>query len=174
MPKTKDEKKQIVAELAEKLGRMKAAVFANYEGLTVPETEELRRSLKDEGAEYVVAKKTLLKIAMKKAGKEIDPKTIEGNFATVFGYEDEVAPARVLAEFAKKHEALAIIAGILEDKFVPQEQVLALSRLPSKDELLAKVVGTINAPISGFVNALAGNLRNLVYALNAIKESKSA
>ncbi|SRR3989339_838278 len=173
MAKTKEDKKQIVADLTDKVKRMKSAVFANYEGMTVPQTQELRRALGAEGAEYSVAKKTLLGVAMKKAGKEMDPKTVEGNFATIFGYEDEVAPARIVAKFAKSNEALKIAGGILEGTFVSKEKVIMLSKLPSKQELLAKVVGSINAPISGFVSVLAGNLRNLVYVLSAIKDNKS-
>jgi len=140
----------------------------------MPEIEELRGKCIEEGVGYSVAKKTLLNIALEKAGiKDIDTKSIEGSLATVFGMEDEVAPAKILAEFAKDHEALEIKGGILEGKLAPAEEIIKLSKLPSKAELYAKVVGSINAPVSGFVNVLAGNLRGLVYALNAIKESKS-
>lgn len=174
MPKTKEQKKQAVQDIKEQLDRAKSVVFADFQGLKVNEIEELRSKCHDQNIGYVVAKKTLLRIALKEAGlKDIEPKDVPGSLATVFGFEDEVAPARILAEFAKGHEALEIKAGILEGRLVDADEIIRLSKLPSKVELYAKVVGSINAPISGFVNVLAGNLRALVYAFNAIKESKS-
>ena len=171
---TKQHKEQIIEKLVEDLGKTKSVVFADFQGLNMPEIEELREKCLEQGIGYTVAKKTLLNIALEKAGIEnADTRAIEGSLATVFGYEDEVAPAKTLAEFAKAHDALEIKAGILEGKMVPLEEVIKLSKLLSKAELYAKVVGSINAPISGFVNVLAGNMRGLVYALNAIKESKS-
>ena len=174
MALTRKQKEQIVKDLIDNLSQTKSVVFADFQGLKMPEIEELRGKCIEEGIGYSVAKKTLLNIALEKAGiKDIDTKSIEGSLATVFGVEDEVAPAKILAEFAKDHEALEIKGGILEGKLVPVEEVIKLSKLPSKPELYAKIVGSINAPVSGFVNVLAGNLRGLVYALNAIKESKS-
>lgn len=171
---TKQQKEQIVKELAENLSEAKSVVFADFQGLKMPEIDELRSKCIEEGIGYTVAKKTLLNIALEKAGiKEVDAKEIEGSIATAFGFEDEVAPAKVLADFAKAHEALEIKGGILENDLAPAEEIIKLSKLPSKTELYAKVVGSINAPVSGFVNVLAGNIRGLVYALNAIKETKS-
>jgi large subunit ribosomal protein L10 len=170
---TREHKERIVKDLVDNLGKTKSVVFADFQGLKMPEIEELRAKCLEQGIGYTVAKKTLLNIALEKAGvKDVDTKAIEGSLATIFGFEDEVAPAKTLAEFAKAHEALEIKGGILEGKVVPLEQVIKLSKLPSKAELYAKIVGSINAPVSGFVNVLAGNMRNLVYALNAIKESK--
>ncbi len=173
MPKTRSEKEVVVTKLSDDLKRMKAAVFANYEGLTVPKIEDLRRELKKEGVDYAVVKKTLLGIALKNAGIAIDPQNISGNFATIVSYEDEVAPARILAAFAKKNEALKLVAGILEGNLIDGKAVMALAKLPTKTELLGRLVGTLNAPVSGFVNVLAGNLKNFVYVLNAIKEKQT-
>ncbi|MBU0649128.1 50S ribosomal protein L10 [Patescibacteria group bacterium] len=174
MPKTKEQKKKVVDQLKEKFGKAKSVVFADFQGLKVSEIEELRNKCHEQDIDYTVAKKTLLRLALKEAElKDIEPKEILGSLATVFGAEDEVAPAKLLAEFAKTHQALEIKAGILEGKLVGADVIIALSKVPSKPELYAKLVGTINAPISGFVNILAGNLRSLVYALNAIKQSKS-
>lgn len=173
MPKTRKQKETVVQNLAEKLKRMRSIVFANYEGLTVKEVEELRRELAKADVTYTVVKKTLLARAMKEAGQTIDPRSITGNFGTAIAFEDEVAPARIMATFAKQHEALHLVAGVLENKLLDAPAVLALAKLPSKQELLGRAVGSIAAPLSGFVNVLAGNLRGLVYALQAIKESKS-
>ena len=174
MAKTKEQKKQIVESFSDKLSQNKALVFANFKGLTVKDIEELRKKCRQENVDYMVAKKTLMNIAFKKAKLDVDAKTLEGEVASVFGYDDETQPARIIEEFSKEHQALKNIGGILENKFVGAEEISELAKLPSKQELLAKVVGSVKAPISGFVNVLAGNMRGLVVALNAIKESKEA
>lgn len=161
-------------DYTEKLKRSKGTVFANFDGLKVKEIEELRRKCRQQGIDYLVAKKTLMRLAFKEIGlSDVDPTTLEKGVTTVFGYNDEVAPAKIIGEFAKTHEFLKPVGGILENKFIDSAKVIELSRLPSKLELLAKVVGSIQAPVSGFVNVLSGNLRNLVYVLNALKNSKS-
>ncbi|OGY45937.1 MAG: 50S ribosomal protein L10 [Candidatus Buchananbacteria bacterium RIFCSPHIGHO2_02_FULL_38_8] len=173
MAKTKQQKQEAVKSYTEKLKKAKGLVFANFDGLKVKEIEELRKKCREKGIDYIVAKKTLMKLALNEAGIEsIDPKTFDKGVASVFGYEDEVVSAKIIGEFSKKHEALKPIGGILEYRFIDVSKVLELSKLPSRQELLAKVVGSMAAPVSGFVNVLAGNLRNLVGVLSAIKEIK--
>lgn len=173
MPKTRAEKEANVQALVAELKAMKSIVFANYEKLPVSDIEALRKLCKAEGVSYTVAKKTLLKQAFAQAGIAIDPKAVEGNFATLIATVDEVAPAKIVMKFAKDHEALAVKGGILEGMLVDTKAIVALSKLPGKQELLAKLVGSINAPVSGFVNVLAGNLRGLVTVLTRIQESKA-
>jgi large subunit ribosomal protein L10 len=101
---------------------------------------------------------------------------MDGQLAAIFGYEDEVAPAKVVDTFlADKENAgkIAFLGGVLEGRFIDKDQVTALAKIPSREELYAKLVGSMNAPVSGFVNALAGNLRNLVGVLKAIEEKKA-
>ncbi len=173
MPKTKEQKKQIIDDLDEKLKNSKSLVFADYKGLTVVEAQELRKLAKQSGAEYVVAKKTLIQKAFDKTDiKDVDVTSMDGNIALMIGFEDEVSAAKVSSEFAKDHESLKMLGGVMENKYIDLAQVEALSKIPSKNELLAKLVGSINAPVSGFVNVLAGNLRGLVGVLNAIKDTK--
>lgn len=174
MPKTKEQKRSIFKELNEKISKAKSVVFVNFSGLTVKENEDLRCSLKKENSEYYVAKKTLLGMALKEGGvNDANVKELEGQVAAIFGYEDEVAPAKVINIFKKGKEAkIKFVGGILENKFISANMVAELAILPSKQELYAKIVGSINAPVSGFVNALAGNLKNIVYVLNAIKDKK--
>lgn len=174
MAKTRVQKKQALADYQDGLKRAKSVVFVNFDKLKVKEIERLRRQCRAENVGYVVAKKTLMKLALHATGFEtINPKAFDKSVATVFGFDDEVAPARIVQMFTKDHEALKTIGGILEGAYVEKERIVALAMLPSKQELLAKLVGSIQAPVSGFVNVLAGNLRGLLYALNAIKESKS-
>ena len=176
MPKSKQEKQDILKVLSDKLGRSKSVIFAKFDRLSVSDNNDLRQKLKDEANEYYVVKKTLLSRALDEQKIEgVDVKSFEGRVAAVFGYEDEVSPAKVLADFRKDHqEQIDFVGGILENKFLEAAAVDQLSQLPSKDELYAKIVGSLNAPISGFVNVLAGNLRGLVTVLKAIEEKKQA
>jgi len=179
MPKTKEQKENTVKDLVDKLSRFKSLIFVNFVGLKVKEVTKLRRLCEEAGIDYLVTKKTLMKIALDKAGiKDFNPKELKGNIALVFGFEDEVAPAKLLDKFAKDHEALKFLAGILvtgpkEYKIMDVLGVKSLATLPSKLELLAKMVGSIKAPLSGLVNILEGNLRGLVLVLKAIKDKKT-
>ncbi len=175
MPKTKEQKKEILHDLEDKLSRSKSIIFTGFNALGVKDNENLRQSLQDNQAEYLVAKKTLLSLALKNSLKiEVDSKQFEGKLATVFSYEDEVAGARAVAKFSKgKENKVYFLGGILEGKLISQEQVIALAKLPSKEELYAQLLGSLNAPISGFVNVLAGSLRSLLYTLKAIEAKKS-
>lgn len=173
MAKTREQKELQVQSLADQLKTAKSAVFANFQGLTVQETEELRGKCREQGVAVLATKKTLLKRALTDMNLDVDTKQFEGGVATFFGTNDEVAPAQIVAKFAKDHEIVSIFGGVLEGNFIDEAKVKQLSALPSKEQLLAKLVGTINAPVSGFVNVLAGNVRGLVTVLNAIKDSKS-
>lgn len=173
MPKTREEKTKIIADLTKLFKEMKSAVFADFKGLKVKEITELRRLCQEQRISYGVAKKTLIKIAAKDADVDFNPNSVDGSYALAFGLEDEVAPAKVLADFAKKHEALKILGGILEGKLVDKIVIGSLAKLPGKPELLAKLVGSLQSPISGLVKVMAGNLRGLVQVLNAYQKSKA-
>lgn len=174
MSKTREQKSDMLAALTQKVKDAKSLVFVKFDKLTMVEGEELRRKLKKENSEYLTSKKTLLNIALKENNLKVDARGLEGQVGTIFGYEDEVAPAKTVSAFIKEHaEKMTFSGGVLEGKFLNASEVAELAKLPSKQELYAKVVGSINAPISGFVNALAGNLRNFVYVLKAIEEKKS-
>lgn len=168
----KEQKKELVKELSERIKTSKSVVFSDYKGLQVKDITLLRKELRKTESDFKVFKKTLLKIALQEAGVELDTKKLEGQVAVSISQIDEVAPAKVIATFAKKNENLKIVGGLLNLKEMSVEEVGALAKLPSKEELLAKLVGTLNAPISGFVNVLAGNLRGLVQVLKAIGENK--
>lgn len=180
MPKTKEQKKEILRDLADKIKRAKSVIFAKFDVLGVKENEDLRNKLRAEDSEYYVAKKTLLDLAFKDSQvKDLKIRDFEGKVAAVFGYQDEIAPARIIGKFKKETpDKIDFIGGILDltapagSKFISSETIKALSELPSRQELYAKMVGSLKAPISGIVNVLAGNLRGLLCVLNAIKEKK--
>lgn len=175
MPKTRLQKQEILRTIEEKIKKSKSIVFAKFDALGVKDNEALRSNLKKSDSEYLVAKKTLLDIAFKEKGIEnLQIKNFEGKIAAVFAYGDEVAPAKAVYDFKKgKEDKIEFVGGVLENKYLNKEQVSALAMLPSKNELYAKMVGSLNAPITGFVNVLAGNLRKFVYVLKAIEEKKS-
>lgn len=174
MAKSRQQKQETIDVLASSLKEAKAAVFANFQGLTVAKMEELRAKCREQNIECIASKKTLVRIALEQSGiGSVDTKSFEGGIATFIGKDDEVAPAQIVAQYAKDVDAVTIFGGILEGQFINEAKVKALSALPSKPQMLAKLVGTLNAPISGFANVLAGNLRNFVGVLNAIKEKKA-
>lgn len=171
---TKDQKKELVKKLTEKIKTAKAAVLVDYKGLKVKDATELKKALRAGGVEYMVVRKTLLNIAFKNAGVEgLNIKTMEGQVALSLSNEDEVSGAKLIDTFAKKNANVKMIGGVLGKQVMDAAQVKALAKIPSKEQLLGQLVGTLNAPISGFANVLAGNLRGLVQVLNAVKEQKA-
>lgn len=172
MHEIRPEKAGKVAELKDLLSSSKGAVLVDYCGLTVAEDTELRSKMREAGVKYMVAKNTFIRIAAKEAGVEGLDSYLEHNTAVAFSAEDPVAPAKILNDFSKDHKALEIKAGILDGKVIALDEVKALAELPSRDELLAKLVGSMQAPISGLVNVLQGTIRNFVYTLEAVRQKK--
>lgn len=173
MAKTRVKKEELIDRLNRQLDSAKSAVLVDYKGLKVSETEELRKTLRSKGAVFNIAKNTLVKIALKKHGIEFDEAIFKKPVAIAFAMEDEAIPAKEIDLFAKKHEAIEILGGILENKMVDSATIKRLAALPSREELLAKAVGSIAAPLSGMVNVLVGNIRGLVNVLNAFRETKA-
>ena len=175
MAKTREQKEQTVSDLTTAFKSSKLAVLTDYRGLNVPAISELRSNLREVGISYTVAKNTLVKIALAAAEKNVyDTSGFAGPVGIAFG-EDEVEAARIVYEFSKTNGALEILGAIDEDgKVLSKEEVMALALLPSREQLLGQVVGTIAAPLSGLVRVLNGNVTGLVYALSAIAEKKTA
>lgn len=174
MAKTREQKEQTVTELTTAFKASKLAVLTDYRGLNVPAISELRSNLREVGVSYTVAKNTLVKLALAAAEKNVDDTSVfAGPVGIAFG-ADEVEAARIVYEFAKTNDALEILGAIDEDgRVLTKEEVMALAKLPSREQLLGQVVGTIAAPLSGFVRVLNGNVSGLVYALSAIAEKKT-
>ncbi len=172
MPKTRAQKQVMIDELADKFGKMKSVVFTSVSGFTMSDADTLRAKGRAEFVDFLVTKKTLLVRALEQKGITLSKDVVDGSILTAISYIDEVAPAKIVKDFSKGREGFKMVAGILEGSFVDSAAVNQLASLPSKQELLAKLVGSLNAPISGFVNVLAGNLRGLVCVLNAIQEKK--
>ena len=170
MALSREQKDAIVAELTELLSSSKIIVFANYEGLTVKQAQELRANARENGTIVKVVKTRLLKHVMAQVDgyKDANVDALSGQLLYTFNNDDEVAPAQILAQFAKKNPALELTGAINSDgEVMDQAQVKQLADLPSKDQLRGQLVGTIAAPLTGFVTVMSGNLRGLVNVLNA-------
>ena len=172
MHSIRPEKAAKVAELKDLMTGSKGVILVDYCGLTVAEDTDLRRKMREAGVKYMVAKNTFIRIAAQEAGIEGLDAYLEHNTAEAISPEDPVAPAKILNDFSKDHKALEIKAGILDGKVIGLDEVKAVAELPSREELLAKLVGSMQAPISGLVNVLQGTIRNFVYTLEAVRQKK--
>lgn len=150
----------------------RAVVLNDFTGLDVEKITELRKLCRDGGVEYLVVKNTLAKLGLKGTPAEELESHFEGPTALAVSRESENISAKIIAEFAKEHEAPKFKAGIVEGKVIDATGLLSLARLPAKDELLSQMLASLKSPGNGLVSVLQGTLRNLLYALNAIVEKK--
>lgn len=172
--KVLQQKKAIVSDLTEKLKNACSGVIVDYKGINVADDTKLRRELREAGVDYFVVKNTLLSRAMKEAGIDIEGSVLEGTTAIAISEDDHVASARILCKFADANKYFNVKAGFVEGKTISIDEVNDLAKLPTKEVLIAKALGGLNAPISGFVTVLNGTMKGLVVALNAIAEKQSA
>lgn len=149
-----EQKKLVVSEIADKFKNSQSAIVVEYHGLNVAEMTELRRNLRDENVDIKVYKNKFAQRACEEAGMAELNEHLVGPNALVFGQEDAVAPARVLAKFAKDHEALNIKAGYVEGKFLPQEELMSVAKLPNRSGMYSMLLGCMQAPVSKFARVL--------------------
>jgi len=172
---SREQKESQVAELKQEFGRSQMSILTAYSGLSVKASQELRKQMKSEGGNFRVVKNAMLKRAVAENFEDVDISALEGPVAVAFGYEDPVAPAKLIVDYAKKHETLTPIGAInANSEFFDADQVKRLAGLPGREQLTAQLVGTIAAPLSGFVNVLQGNLRGLVTVLDGIAQAKES
>jgi large subunit ribosomal protein L10 len=167
---TRDKKNALVAEVRDQLDQAKMTVFAQYQGLSVADMQELRREAREAGLSIKVLKNRLVRVAMSDLAtyKEADTSALKGQLVYVSSPEDEVAPAQVLDKFAKTHPALQFVGGFSgEGAVLSTEEVKALAGLPSKDQLIGQVVSQLLSPLHDSVNALSGNLHALLDGVEA-------
>ena len=172
MAVTRKEKEQIMVELEASLVGARSIVFADYRGTTVKKIDDLRNRMRKENVHTKVAKITLIKRALQNKGMDVSKLDFKTPVAMVISKEDEVAPARIMSGFVRENKNTKILLGYVDSEVLSAAEVDALAALPGKQELRGQLVGTIAAPLSGFVNVLTGNLRSLVYVLQAIKDTK--
>jgi large subunit ribosomal protein L10 len=165
-------KEEVVAELRDKLQRASATILTDYKGLTVAEITSLRDALAAEKVEYQVVKNTLMRLAGKETGAAALEPLLRGTCAIAIGYGDPSVPAKVMKKFAKTNEKLKITGGALGSRLLNSDQISALADLPPREELLAKLLGTLNAVPTGLVTVLSGVPRAFVGVLAAIQRQR--
>ena len=168
----RSEKEQLVSEMTKKVQEAKTVVLVNYQGLKVKEIHNLKKKLLEVGIRFQIVKNTLLKIVLKQEGIEVPAETLDQPVAAIWGLEDEVTPAKSTVSFTKEAEKLQIVGGIVNGVYADANMIKQLAALPGREELYAKLVGTLNAPLTGLVNVLQGNLRSLVYILSQYNQNR--
>lgn len=166
------EKASIVEEIVENLNKSTSAVLTDYRGLTAAEMTELRKGLREAGINFKIFKNTLATIAVRQAGLNDLEGMLIGPTAIAFGYEDPIAVAKLVNDFAKKHDALEIKGGIIEHQVIDQEKVVALAKLPGREQLIAQFIGLLSQPIVRLVTVLNKPVRDLAFVLNAVAQNK--
>ncbi len=173
MALTKDKKNAVVADVSQLLASSKLTVVTEYKGTPVKALQQLRRNAKDSGTTMHVMKNRLVIKALQQTEgfKDTDTKALTGMLLYSFNSEDEVAPAQVIANFARTQSTLEFVGAFTADgNFIGADDVKALASLPSKEQLRGILVGTLVAPLSGFVNVLSGNIRGVLNVLSARAE----
>lgn len=177
MPKTKAEKAAVAASVSERLRRMTGAVVADCSRVSTKELEPFRRDARAQDCEYLVVKKTLFRRAADAAGVAVDDALLDGSIGVLFGFSDPVSPAALVKKFVKDHELVQLRGGLLREdggvRTLVAAEVVRLGGMPSRQELRAKLVGTIANPVRGFVSVLQGSIRNIVYVLSAVQKAKA-
>ena len=174
MATTRSKKESTLNELREKFEKAQSVAFGQYAGLTVEQVSKLRKELRASGVEFKVAKRTLFKIAAKEQGFELPDEIMEGTVGAAFSYEDSIAGPRLLKKLGKDFEKLQLMGGIMEGKVMTVAQMKEIAGLPSKQELLAKFVGLMRAPLQGFYGAIQSPLGSFARAVEQYAEKKPA
>jgi len=165
-------KQALVDEIKEKIEGAQSIVLVNYRGLSVEEVTELRSKYREANVDYKVYKNTMMRRAFQDLGIDGFDEILKGPSAIAFGNEDPASAAKISAEFAEDHEALEIKAGFVDGKILSLDEVDALAKLPSKEVLIAQVLGGLNAPIQGLANVLNGTLSGFARVIAQIAEKK--
>jgi large subunit ribosomal protein L10 len=171
MAKSREEKKKILEDLKEKVKKQKMMVLVNFTGLKVKDFFELRKKLKSADSQIKVIKKTLLNLALKEFSPDFAQKIdqFKDQIAIVFGFGDEILPAKILHQFSLENPNLKILAGYFEKKIREKEEIVFLAQLPSKNEILGSLIKNLSAPIYNFVNVLQANIKGLINVLAKAK-----
>lgn len=171
MPKTRSQKEQAVAELTEKFGRAKSITFFDFTGAKTPKINALKSDLRKIGADFIVAKKTLVDLALKNVERNVNLKSIKGPIGAIISFEDEIEPIKAAAKFLKTNKDLpAKFQGGFVDVFYSAEDIKKLAAIPSRLELYGQLIGNIARPIQGLVYVLNANIAGLARVLSAIKK----
>ena len=174
MPRTKEQKAAQIQQLTEKLQSNKAVILTEFTGLTMDELTDFRRKAREKGVSFQVVKNTLLTKAAQAAGiKDLDVNKVARQLAIAVSNDDEVAVSKLIYELAESsNDKVKIYSGVIDKKIIPVDMIIQLAQLLSREELLAKVVGSINAPVNNFVRVLANPLQGFYNVVKALSEVK--
>lgn len=171
----RSEKEQIIAEVTEQISRAKSIYFADFTGITVEQTNEIRREFRKANVDYRVVKNTLVRKALQNvSGYETVHGDLHGPTVIALSFDDPVAPARIIKKFRDKHQKLTVKICVLEKQVFKGSQLDEIAKLPSRNELMAGILGAIQSPMSGVVGTIAAVMRDLVSVLDAIEKKKAA
>jgi large subunit ribosomal protein L10 len=173
MSTIRQQKEAVVEQIQEKISKNQLAIFTDYRGLNVANITELRRKLRECNSEMTIYKNTFSRMALNGLEIKYPEDVLIGPTAIITAGESVAETAKILVKFAKQHDVVKIKGGVLENKCITDNEIQEIAKLPSREELIAKTVGAIKAPITGLVMTLSGPLRGFVYALNSIKDKKS-
>ena len=171
---TKEFKSEKIDAIKANIDKAQVAIITEYKGLSVEEITKLRRELQKAGGDYMVTKNTLAKIAVKGTAYEALTDKLTGPIALAFGFEDPVTPAKAVSKFIKDTKKCEIIGAVMDGKFLTEAETKALANLPSKSELYAKLLGSINSPASGIVGSVNAVLSQLTRTMAAVRDKKAA
>ena len=171
---TKAFKNEKIEKIKGNVDKAQVAIVTEYRGMSVEEITNLRRELQKTGGDYMVTKNTLAKIALKGTPYEVLADSLKGPIAIAFGFEDPVAPAKELSKFIKDTKKGEILCAVLDGKLLPAAEAKALANLPSKEEIYAKMLGSINSPASGIVGSINAVMAQLTRAMAAVRDKKAA
>ena len=174
MSDNRDLKEQVVREIKERFERAGSVILVDYRGINVENDTKLRKQFRDAGVEYVVLKNTLVKRALDELKIEGMNDLLDGPSAFAFGYEEPVAPAKVIKDSVAKtkSEHIKVKGGLVDGSPIDANGVKALADLPPKEVLIAKIMGSLNAPVTNLVGVLSATLRSVVYAIDAVRKQK--
>src|SRR5512140_212265 len=171
----RSEKEQIVAEVAELAGGAQGLYFTDFSGLTVEQANELRREFYKSGVKYRVVKNTLIRKALEQlSGYDTVASKLVGPTAIAFAYEDPVAPAKIIQKFAEKHSKLSLKICVLEEQVYDGSKLQELAKMPTRKEMMAAILGSVQAPLAGVPNVIQAVLRDLVSVVGEIEKKKAA
>jgi len=175
MALTRQQKKEIIEDLEEKIKKQNIIIFVDFSGLKVQDLFGLRKKLKSTNAILKVAKKTLLALALESYNSDLveEISKLKGQVASILGFEEVLPPAKIIYQFSLQNPNLKILGGYLEGKFRETQEIITLAQLPTREGLLAQLVGTIAAPVTNFINVLQGNLKGLINIIANLSEYKS-
>ncbi|MFN0158496.1 MAG: 50S ribosomal protein L10 [Bacteroidota bacterium] len=171
----RSEKEEIVAAVSEKVGRARGMFFTDFNGLTVEQATELRREFRKVGVDYRVVKNTLVRKALENAtGYDKVCDMLVGPTGVAFAYDDPVVPAKVIQKFKEKHSKLSLKVCVLEKQVYDGSKLLELAKLPSRKEMMASILGSIQAPLAGVPTVINAVLRDIVSVIGEIEKKKAA